>query len=242
VAEGRVERIPMSEDELPDKKPQGGRKWLRILGILGACVLVVAMLIVWWVKSNLYASPFSPTTLTAREQRVLDAKLDRLQGNIPGDRGSPPAGNAEAKTQGRLAPEPYTEEGARRELRITEKELNAVIAKDEATARRVAIALSPDLVSVKLVVPVDDDVPILGGKTLRLNCGITLRYVAGKPVVALRGVSIGGVPVPNAWLGNIKNVDLVREFGDQGGFWDLFSKGVEDSRVSDGSLLVKLRE
>jgi len=111
----------------------------------------------------------------------------------------------------------------------------------------VAIALSTDMVSVKLVVPVDDDFPVLGGKTLRLNCGITLRHEAGEPVVALRGVSIGGVPIPDAWLGNIKNVDLVREFGGQGGFWDLFSKGVEDIKVEDIKVLdsshfVKLKE
>jgi hypothetical protein len=209
---------------------------------MAACFIVVAMLSAWWIKSNLYASPFSPTTLGEREQQVLNAKLDRLQQNIERDRKSPPAEYAETKSEGRLAPEPYTEEAARRELRITEKELNALIAKDEATARRVAIALSTDMVSVKLVVPVDDGFPVLGGKTLRLNCGITLRHEAGKPVVALRGVSIGGVPIPDAWLGNIKNVDLVREFGGQGGFWDLFSRGVEDIRVLDGSLFIKLRE
>jgi hypothetical protein len=53
---------------------------------------------------------------------------------------------------------------------------------------------------------------------------------------------MGGVPIPNAWLGNIKNVDLVREFGGQGGFWDLFSEGVEDLRISEGSLTIRLKE
>jgi hypothetical protein len=232
----------MPAEELPDNKNPARRRWLSILGIAAACFIVVAMLSAWWIKSNLYASPFSPTTLTEREQQALNAKLDRLQRKIQTDPKSPPVRTAETKSEGPLAPEPYTEDAARRELRITEKELNALIAKDEATARRVAIALSTDMVSVKLVVPVDDDFPVLGGKTLRLNCGITLRHEAGEPVVALRGVSIGGVPIPDAWLGNIKNVDLVREFGGQGGFWDLFSKGVEDIKVLDGSLFVKLRE
>ena len=232
----------MPAEELPDKTNPARRTWFRILGIMAACFIMVAILSAWWIKSNLYASPFSPTTLTEREQQALDAKLDRLQRNIQSDRKSPPAGSAETKSEGPLAPEPYTEDARRRELRITEQELNALIAKDEATARRVAIALSMDMVSVKLVVPVDEDLPVLGGKTLRLNCGIRLRHEAGKPVVALRGVSIGGVPIPDAWLGNIKNVDLVREFGGQGGFWDLFSKGVDDIKVLDGSLFVKLRE
>jgi hypothetical protein len=212
------------------------------LGIMAAGFILVVMLSAWWIKSNLYASQFSPTKLNEREQQVLNAKLDRLQRSIQSNRKSPPAGSARTKSEGRLAPEPYTEDAARREFRITEKELNALIAKDEETARRVAIALSADLVSVKLVIPVDDEFPVLGGKTLRLNCGITLRHEAGKPVVALRGVSLGGIPLPNAWLGNIKNMDLVREFGGQGGFWDLFSKGVEDIKVLNGSLFVKLKE
>lgn len=232
----------MPAEETPDNKQPARRIWPRILGILAACLLVVALLSAWWVKSNLYASPFSPTTLTEKEQQVLQAKLDRLQRTAQSGGVPPASGYPTTKSDGRLAPEPYSEDAARRELRITEKELNALIAKDEVAAQRVAVALSTDMVSVKLVVPVDEDFPVLGGKTLRLNCGVTLRYHAGKPVVALRGVSIGGVPIPNAWLGNIKDVDLVREFGDQGGFWDLFSKGVEDIRVLDGSLFVKLKE
>lgn len=232
----------MTAEELPGDESPARRRRFRILGIIAACFIVVAMLSAWWIKSNLYASQFSPTQLNAQEQKVLIAKLDRLQRGIESDRKPLSAEAAEMKREGRLAPEPYAEEAARRELRITEKELNGLIARDEETARRVAIALSRDMVSVKLVIPVDDDFPVLGGKTLRLNCGVTLRYEAGEPVVALRGVSIGGVPIPSAWWGGIKNVDLVREFGGPGGFWDLFSKGVEDIKVLDGSLVVRLKE
>ena len=62
-----------------------------------------------------------------------------------------------------------------------------------------------------------------------------------RPVVALEGISIMGVPIPNAWLGNLKNVDLVGEFGDQG-FWKKFADGVDDIQVRDGELYIKLRE
>jgi len=37
-----------------------------------------------------------------------------------------------------------------------------------------------------------------------------------------------GVPIPNAWLGGIKNIDLVKEFGADKGFWKTFSDGVEN--------------
>ncbi len=36
-----------------------------------------------------------------------------------------------------------------------------------------------------------------------------------------------GMPIPNAWLGNLKNVDLIAEFGGTGGVWKAFADGVE---------------
>lgn len=231
----------MATEEAP-KVGNGARsKWPRRLGIAGIILVVVILLGAWWIKSNLYASPFHPTKLDEKEQQVLDEKLDRLERGIQED--APSSRESTTTSNGaRLEPEPYREDPARRRITISERELNSLIAKDEETARRVAVDLSDGMISVKLLIPVDEEFPLLGGKTLRLNCGITLDYEAGKPVVALRGVSIGGVPIPNAWLGNIKHIDLVQEFGGRGGFWDTFSEGVEDLKVSDGSLFVKLKE
>ena len=138
--------------------------------------------------------------------------------------------------------EPYSEEGASREIRLTEKELNGLIAEDEETAKRIGTDLSRDLVSLRIVAPVDEDFPVLGGKTLRLKAGLTLAYREGAPVVALRGVTLGGVPLPNAWLVNLKGVNLVEEFGAGGGFWKLFSDGVEDVRVKEEHISITLRE
>lgn len=225
-----------------DDKNQTKSKWPRILGIIALFFIVVITVSVWWIKHNLYANPFNPTKLNEREQQVLKTKLERLeqsfqkQGKFSGTR------TDEEMTKGRPEPEGYTEDPARREIRISQKELNALIAKDEKAARQIAINLSDDMISLKLIIPVDKDIPFLGGKTLRLSCGVTLRHKSGKPVVALRGVSIGGIPIPNAWLGNLKNVDLVHEFNGQHGFWGTLSKGVEDIKVSNGSLRIKLRE
>ena len=109
-------------------------------------------------------------------------------------------------------------------------------------AKHVAVDLAENLVSVKLVVPVNEDVPIVGGKTLKLNFGVELSYANGKPVVAMQGISLGGVPLPSAWWGDIKHLNLVEEFGGPGGFWDQFAKGVEDLNIQDGQLLITLKE
>ena len=93
-----------------------------------------------------------------------------------------------------------------------------------------------------MIVPIDEEIPVLGGKTLRLNLGVILNYEKERSVVALKGVSLGGIPVPNAWLGNLKNKNLVKEFGDETGFWKLFSDGVADLKVKDGHIQIKLKE
>jgi hypothetical protein len=232
----------MAEEKVPGKKSPFRLGCLQVFGIMIALSAAVALLTAAWIKHNIYAGMFSPTKLNEKEQQALEEKLDHLERYARKEKNPLPAKPADTIRDGRLVPEPYSEEGAEREIHITEKELNALIAKDEETAKRVAIDLSDDLVSVKLLIPMDKDIPVLGGKTLRLNCGITLTYEAGKPVVAFRGVSVGGVPLPSAWWGNIKNTNLVQEFGGQGGFWDIFSEGVEDIKVRDSSLFIKLKE
>ena len=61
-------------------------------------------------------------------------------------------------------------------------------------------------------------------------------------MVVLKGVSVWGVPLPNAWLGGMKNIDLVQEFGTEQGFWQAFADGVEEIEVKEGKVRVRLKE
>ena len=196
-------------------------------------VVVIAMLTsvvtVWAASVYLFPKKFKPVSLSEREERVLDEKLVQLDT-------SRNTGNAS------LTPERYSEEGANREVSFNEREVNALLARNTDLAHKLAIDLSQDLISAKLLVPMDPDFPMLGGKTLRFNAGLEMAYLDGRPSVVLKGVSIMGVPVPNAWLGGMKNVDLVGEFGGGPGFWKSFSEGVENILVEDGRIKVKLKE
>ncbi|MGB6137034.1 MAG: arginine N-succinyltransferase, partial [Shewanella sp.] len=92
------------------------------------------------------------------------------------------------------------------------------------------------------LIPIPHDFPVMAGEILRVNTGLDIRLDANRrPVVALVGVSLMGVPIPNAWLGNMKNVNLVSEFGDRG-FWNTFADGVDDIQIRDGELYIKLRQ
>ncbi|HXK55329.1 MAG TPA: arginine N-succinyltransferase, partial [Gammaproteobacteria bacterium] len=106
----------------------------------------------------------------------------------------------------------------------------------------VAVDLSDNLISAKILLPLDEDFPFLGGKILRARTGIEFSYENQRPVVKLKGVTIMGIPIPNAWLGGLKNIDLVAEFGTDEGFWKAFSEGVAAVKVEEGSLRLRLKE
>ena len=76
--------------------------------------------------------------------------------------------------------------GAKREITFSEKELNAMLAKNTDLADKAAIDLADNLASVKMIIPLDPDFPILGGKTLKANAGAELAYANGRPIVYIK--------------------------------------------------------
>lgn len=244
----------------PAPAPRFG--WLKIFGIVVIAATIATVAAVWAVKTWLFPTEFKPVKLSVREEQVLNAKLELLD-SVEGRRRSPgrPSPPAKGKAPGPnrpgedarrftskstggapLKPERYSESPAGREIVLTQSEINALLAKNTDLAKRLAVHLSRDQISVKLLVPLDEDLPLFGGKTFRASAGVELAFSSGRPVVALKGISVWGVPLPNAWLGNLKNVDLVKEFGDRGGFWSAFAAGIDEIRVEEGSLRLRLKE
>jgi len=208
----------------------------KLLLVVVAVAIVTSVITVWLTIAYLFPKEFKPVTLSDREEQVLDAKLARL--DPARGYGQPTPGKSAAP----VTPERYSEAAASRQIKLSERELNGLLARNTDLAHKLAIDLSKDLASAKLLIPLDPDFPFLGGKTLKVTAGLELRYDDRNPVVMLRGVSIWGVPIPNAWLGGLKNVDLVKEFGSERGFWQAFTGGVEHIRVEEGNLSIKLKE
>ncbi len=225
---------PTSEPQ--QKRGYSGRTVLVVMLVAVAAAIAVTF---WVVRTYIYPADFAPVQLTVDERQALDGKLDRLGGFKRSD---------EAETDGSetdrqwLREAPYSEADADRRVTLSERELNGLIGRDPELGRRVALDLSDNLASARMLVAVPPDFPVMAGRTIRVNAGLELSYADGRPIVRLRGVSIMGVPVPNAWLGNLKNVDLVREFGGRDGFWKSFAAGVDWIRVEEGRLAIQLRE
>lgn len=234
---------PTAPDPAPP--PRSGFSGLQVTGIVLAVLLVTAGLTFWIARTYIWPADFEPVTLSAREQERLDTKLRALGVDPP----PPPTSAGTQSMRDRaesaadwLRPEPYKEDGSMREIGITERELNSLLGHNTDLARKLSIDLSDDLASARLLIPVDPDFPMFGGRTLRVAAGLTLAYGDGRPVVIIRGVSLMGVPIPNAWLGNLKNVDLVRQFGGDAGLWKSFADGIEFAQIREGELKIKLRE
>jgi hypothetical protein len=117
-----------------------------------------------------------------------------------------------------------------------------MIGQNPNLGQRMVVDFSQDLVSVKLLIPVDPDFPVMGGKVLKVRAGAEMAYRQERPVVILRGISVMGVPLPNAWLGGLKNIDLIETFGTDPGFWKNFADGVAAIDVQEGHLRLVLRE
>lgn len=222
---------PVSREE-SGSPTRSGLRWPHVILIIIITVAATAGITYWFLSQYLFLKEFKPIQLKPKEEQVLNTKLRTIGIDVEGGK----IDNAS------LEPEPYSEAGANREVAFTEREINAMIAKNTDWARKLAIDLSGDLVSAKLLIPMAEDFPVLGGKTLRVNGGIELAYRDNRPVVVLKGVSVMGVPIPNAWLGNLKNVDLVGEFGGERGFWKTFADGVASIHVAEGNIVVKLKE
>ncbi len=225
----------MSETNYPPDVQNGspGLRGLKLFLIITAAVASGLLLALLGARLFLLSREFTPVSLNATERQRLEVKLSRLErsgANVAGAPGKQPA------------PEPYSEEGASREVVFSQRELNGLLAREPELARRLAFNLSADLISARLLIPLDPEIPLVGGKTLKVNAGLEIAMNNRHPVVKLKGVSLWGLPLPNAWLGNLKNVNLITEFGDDGGFWSVFSGGIDEIRVEDGRLRLRLKE
>jgi len=218
---------------------------LPILGIILATVFVTAAATLWLINNQLFANTFEPVELTDEEEQVLSAKLEKISvaAAEPAEAETePPATAAAAPEVDEGEPEPYREDPSKRRIELSERELNALLAKGTDLAERLVIDLAEDVASAKLLIDLDPDFPFLGGKTLKVSAGAELAYQDARPIVILKGVSVWGVPLPNAWLGGLKNVDLISEFGAEDGFWKAFADGIKNISIQQGHLLIELNE
>jgi hypothetical protein len=211
---------------------------LAIPGLVLVTVLISVGITVWIVNSYMFPKKFKPVVLSQKEESVLYQKLKTFHGIGSSKLNDDTSNEAQTAT---LTPEKYSEDSDK-VIRLTERELNALLAKNTNLSDKLVIDLSDNLLSVKLLIPVDQEFPFIGGKTIKVMAGMELAFKDSHPIVMLKGVSLMGVPIPNSWLGGLKNIDLIKEFGHDEGFWEAFSEGVGEMHTEEGRFIIKLKE
>ena len=191
-----------------------------VLALVALTAVIAALVTLLVARLWIFQPEVSPVVLDSQEQVKLDKKLKTLTDKS----------------------EPYKERPDDRVIHLTERELNAIVARDPDLANRASFNLSDDKISATLLVDMPEDVPGIGGKTLEISTGLQVGHADGRPTIIIEGVSLMGVPIPSAWLGGWKGKDLVQADGPGGGVWDIFSEGVKDLRVEDGKLRLELKE
>lgn len=204
------------------------KKLLIIFAIILGCCGLTAIATAWWVKRNFYASPLRPVSLTQQEKQVFNEKVSAINGS----QSPTPVGKSVEQSE-------FDE---KRTLTLSEKEINAFL-NEKGMGDRVNVELSEGGVQATALVPVDKDVPVLGGKTIRLAIALAGNMGADlQPAFRITDVSIGGVPVPNAWLGDLKGVNLLASNIESDPIVKRFLAGIREFEFKKGAIRVLLNE
>lgn len=201
------------------------KKALIVTGIVfGTATLTIAGT-AWWVKRNIYASPFTPVALSATEQSALDQKLAVLK----------QSGAAEAA--------PVDPEVAKRTLTITDREINAFL-EQQGLGEQVKVSLHNGGGTATFLLPMSSDGVPNSGPTLRISVSLGAKMDENKKfALSISDVSVGGVPLPNAWLGNMKGLNMLADapISDDPAL-KAFAAGIRDFSIRSGQLSVVLNE
>ena len=186
---------------------------LGVFGLLLLTVVITVAATVWAIQSQLFSRNFKPVELSAPEQITLEQKLNALAAqpdatdnpnsfsltseadaqtdSIAGEINSTET-ESQTSADGEIQPELYVEDDSKRRIELTERELNALLAKNTDLAEQLVVDLTDNLASIKLLVDLDPDFPFFGGKTLKVSGATELSYQNKRPVIVMKGVSVWG--------------------------------------------------
>lgn len=168
--------------------------------------------LVWWQNR-----PIQPVILTADEKTAVERKIDAVH----------------------KPEEPHYEKGGR-DIVLTEREINGLINDQTDLGRKLKIELGRDSIYARLEMDLDPDVMLIGGRHLKARARVLAKTEDGVPSLVVDDVTVWGVSLPNAWLGNLKGQDLFRELLE--GEDDGRIPGIESIKVEPGQLRIRLQE
>jgi hypothetical protein len=206
-------------------RPSWKRKLLITVCVLFGVFGLTAASATFWYQYNFNASPFKPVALTSGEQKTLDAKMAVLGGKA--EELPAPAPSDPAKT-----------------IVLNEREINSWL-KEQGLAETVKFSIRNGGIAATILAPVEKDVPMFGGHTVRLQVAFNTKLDEHRRfALSLSDVSVGGISLPNAWLGNVKGINLLaqNEGAAENPVFQGFAAGIKDFQVREGELRMVLND
>jgi hypothetical protein len=203
---------------LPPAKPGLSTRQVLLI-ILGGVLLVSALVtaaVIGWFHYNFNPAPMQPVVLSEVEKQVFNAKLSAFgdPALTPVTLKFPASGpaSAPASSAPSAAPAPAVPAGLENKtIVLTEREVNAYLAAQNL-GENIQVSFGEGRVITAIIVEMPPDFPILPGQKLRaritFGTGLTPEH---KLSLVFNDLNVGGISLPNAWLGDLKGVDLVAE-------------------------------
>ena len=127
-------------------------------------------------------------------------------------------------------------------LKITEREINGLLNANTDLGKSVRLEFAQDAINAYIVVPIPQDVPVMGGKMFRARGRFRVSIGnGGTPYAVLEDVTVYGLSLPKAWLGGLKGENLLENaVGERKGSPVL--KGIKSLKVEPGALVLEVED
>lgn len=241
-----METIPTSSPPVAKPGVSTQKVLLIMLGVFLLTILGTAGAGYWWYKHNFDPRPMQPVVLSQKEQAEFDSKLavfgDPPMAPVTIQMPPAPVPPPPPVAQPRPAV-PAVEPGAEnRTIVITEREVNAYLAKQNL-GENIQVSFAEGKLAASIIVEAPPDFPLFAGQKVRVKLtfgtGLTPDH---KLSFVFDDVTVGGISMPNAWLGDLKGVDLVDKNLKGDPALQRFLDGIQTLEIHPGSARVVLNK
>jgi len=202
------------------------------------CLVVVGLIVVMFltaavtaysIKRKLKGEPFPVIELTQSESSELDKKMEALRVHH------------EAKKSGEVEKDAPSPAGAERFFRLTDREINALIAKDPEIADKLRVDFVKGGIKVSIRIPVPKEAPFLGGTTIQGSGEATVTIDKETVDIRLTDVRFAGFSLPKAWLKDALGKNMALDIASEA---DLkkFAAGIERFQITPEAIEILLAE
>ncbi len=194
------------------------KKRFLIISFVFASILLIAGAFIWYLNR-----PIAPVILTENEKEVLETKIQTAQATTAEN----PTYQAGSKT-----------------LLLSERELNGLFHSSTDLGEQLRFELADGAIHARVQHQLDQDFPIFPGKKIKGKARLLIQDKTAEnphPEVILDDVTLWGISIPNAWLGELKGKNLFEQLGS-GLEENAFSKGIKSLKVVPGALEIQFAE